>query len=38
MLEMTPEVSELVSQWITLTPDQKRVILDMAKALNNKTE
>lgn len=38
MLEMTPEVSELVSQWITLMPDQKRVILDMAKALNNKTE
>ena len=38
MLEMTPEVSELVSQWITLTPDQKRVILDMAKPLNNKTE
>ena len=38
MLEMTPEIRELVNQWITLTPDQKKVILDIAKVLNHKTE
>ena len=34
MVEMTPELKELFDQWTTLTAEQKKIILDMAKALN----
>lgn len=34
MVEMTPELKELFDQWMTLTAEQKKIILDMAKALN----
>lgn len=37
MVEMTPELKELFDNWISLTPAQKEIALEMIKALNHKT-
>lgn len=36
MIELTSEVEELISSWITLTPDQKSAAVQMLKAMNRK--
>ena len=36
MIELTPEVEELVSSWITLTSDQKSAAMQMLRAMNRK--
>lgn len=36
MVEITPELKELFDNWVSLTPAQKSLALEMIKALNNK--
>ena len=36
MIELTPEIEELVSSWITLTSDQKSAAMQMLRAMNCK--
>jgi transcriptional regulator with XRE-family HTH domain len=32
MVEMTPDVKELLDAWVSLTPEQKRIVLQVAKS------
>ena len=32
MVEMTPDVKELLDAWVTLPPEQKRIVLQVAKS------
>ncbi|EFB75116.1 helix-turn-helix domain-containing protein [Subdoligranulum variabile] len=32
MVEMTPDVKELLDTWVSLTPEQKRIVLQVAKS------
>ncbi len=36
MVEMTPEIKELFESWVSLTPEQKKVVMQMIKTLNSK--
>lgn len=36
LVELSPELNELFDQWKTLTPEQKRVTLEVIKAFNTK--
>ena len=33
-VELTPELKELFEGWLSLTPDEKKVVTDMIKVLN----
>lgn len=32
MVEMTPDVKDLLDAWVPLTPEQKRIVLQVAKS------
>ena len=32
MVEVTPDVKELLDAWVSLTPEQKRIVLQVAKS------
>ena len=36
MVELNPEVQELLDSWVSLTPEQKNIVLTTMKAFNNK--
>ena len=36
MVELTPELKELVDNWVALTPEQKQAALQMIRAMNAK--
>lgn len=36
MIELTPEIEELISSWITLTADQKSAVMQMLRAMSHK--
>lgn len=36
MVELTPQLKELFDNWVTLTPEQKAVVLSIMKVLNKK--
>lgn len=35
MVEMTPEIKELFNSWISLTAEQKKVVMQMIRTLNS---
>ena len=35
MVELTPELKELFDSWVNLTPEQKKAVTQMLKAMNN---
>ena len=35
MIDLNPELKEVFEHWFSLTPDQKEVVLQMLRALNN---
>lgn len=37
MVEMTPDVKELLDAWVSLTPEQKRIVLQVAKSYHQDT-
>ena len=36
MVELTPELKELLDSWVSLTPEQKQSALQMIRAMNTK--
>lgn len=36
MVEMTPEIKELFNSWVSLTAEQKQVVMQMIRTLNSK--
>ena len=36
MVELTPELKELLDSWVSLTPEQKQAALQMLRAMNTK--
>ena len=36
MVELTPELKELLDSWVSLTPEQKQAALQMIRAMNTK--
>lgn len=36
MVELSPELKELFENWISLTPKQKKAVLQIVKAMNDK--
>lgn len=37
MVELTPELDAVFRQWVNLTPRQKKAVLEIMKAMNEKT-
>lgn len=38
MVELSPELKDVFDNWYTLTPEQKRIILDVMKAFNHERQ